>query len=136
MRTESITLFLQTGSSALPPVPVLRAHGNAPALRPPRGGVMARILLAILFLVLLILGLSFAVLNSTSVPLNYYLGKVDLPLALVVVGSLILGAILGVLVSLGIVIRLKRQVRHLRRQVQTAEKEVSNLRAIPLKDSH
>ena len=97
---------------------------------------MARILLAILFLVLLILGLSFAVLNSASVPLNYYLGKVDLPLALVVVGSLALGAILGVLVSLGIVLRLKRQVRHLRRQVQTAEKEVANLRAIPLKDSH
>ena len=97
---------------------------------------MARILLAILFLVLLILGLSFAVLNSASVPLNYYLGKVDLPLALVVVGSLALGAILGVLVSLGIVLRLKRQVRRLRRQVQTAEKEVANLRAIPLKDSH
>ncbi|MGA7799685.1 MAG: LapA family protein [Gammaproteobacteria bacterium] len=97
---------------------------------------MARILLAILFLVLLLLGLSFAVLNATSVPLNYYLGEVDLPLALVVVASLVLGAILGVLVSLGIVLRLKRQVRHLRRQVQTAEKEVSNLRAIPLKDSH
>ncbi|HKJ09523.1 MAG TPA: LapA family protein [Gammaproteobacteria bacterium] len=97
---------------------------------------MARILLAILFLVLLILGLSFAVLNSASVPLNYYLGKVDLPLALVVVGSLALGAILGVLVSLGIVLRLKGQVRRLRRQVQTAEKEVANLRAIPLKDSH
>lgn len=97
---------------------------------------MARILLGILFLILLILGLSFAVLNAGSVPLNYYLGKVELPLALVVVAALAVGAILGVLVSLGMVLRLKRQVRQLRRQVQTAEKEVTNLRTIPLKDSH
>ncbi|HKK14069.1 MAG TPA: LapA family protein [Gammaproteobacteria bacterium] len=97
---------------------------------------MSRILVTIVFLVLLVMGLSFAVLNAGAVPLNYYFGTLQLPLALVVVGALALGAVLGVLVSLGMVVRLKRQVHRLHKQVQNAEKEVSNLRAIPLKDSH
>ncbi len=96
---------------------------------------MARILGLLILLVLVILGLSFAVLNSQVVQLNYYLGEAELPLAMVVVAALAVGAVCGLLASMGMVIRSRHEASVLRRKVRVVEKEVSNLRAIPLKDS-
>jgi putative membrane protein len=81
-------------------------------------------------------GLSFAVLNSETVPLNYYFGDRNLPLSLVVVIAFALGAAVGGLFSLALVIRLKREMARLRRIVRLNEKEILNLRSIPIKDSH
>jgi len=82
-------------------------------------------LLAFLFLVALVVtGLSFAVLNSQPVSLNYYFGYRDIPLSMIVVLSLATGAVIGVLVSAGLIIRLKAQRGRLRRKLRHAEKNL------------
>ena len=95
---------------------------------------MLRLIGYFIVFVLVILGLSFAVLNAQLVTLNYYLGTVPVPLSLALVSCLALGALLGVFVSLGMLVGQKRRVAQLQRKVAMAEQEVNNLRAIPIKD--
>lgn len=95
-----------------------------------------RILSYIFLLVIILLGVSFATLNSGVVTLNYYLGHKTMPLSLLLVSVFIIGCLLGVLVCLGIVIKLKLKIYRLRQRLKLAEKEVANLRAIPLQDRH
>lgn len=87
-----------------------------------------------LALLIVIFGILFAVLNADSVQLHYYLGTVELPLSLILVFAMIFGAILGVLASLNIIIGTRRRFSKLRRSAEVAEKEVVNLRNIPIKD--
>ena len=49
--------------------------------------------------------------------------------------TLAFGACVGMLFSLGMVVRLKRETLRLRRQIQLTEQEVVNLRNIPIKDA-
>jgi len=94
---------------------------------------MKRIVIFVLLLLVTLLGLSFALMNAESVQLNYYFGTLQAPLSLVVVLAIILGAGLGVLASLSIVVGQKRELAKLRK---SAKEEVSNLRSLPLKDTH
>lgn len=84
---------------------------------------MVRLLGFLLLVILVVLGLSFAVLNSQAVALNYYFGSRDIPLSMVVVVTLAAGAVTGVLVSLGTIIRLKQQAGSLRRRLRAAQKD-------------
>ncbi|HHI93648.1 MAG TPA: LapA family protein [Gammaproteobacteria bacterium] len=97
---------------------------------------MKRIVIFALLLLVTLLGLSFALMNAESVQLNYYFGKLQAPLSLVVVLAVIIGAGLGVLASLGIVMSQKRELAKLRKSARIAKEEVSNLRSLPLKDTH
>jgi len=97
---------------------------------------MKRIVIFALLLLVTLLGLSFALMNAESVQLNYYFGAQQAPLSLVVVLAIIIGAGLGVLASLGIVVGQKRELAKLRKSTKIAREEVSNLRSLPLKDTH
>ncbi|WJW76694.1 LapA family protein [Thiohalobacter sp. IOR34] len=97
---------------------------------------MARFISFLALLLLVLLGLAFSVLNAHPVQLDYFFGSRQVPLALTLVLTLAVGALLGILFSLGLVIRLKRENLRLRRKAQVAEQEISNLRAIPIKDPH
>jgi putative membrane protein len=97
---------------------------------------MKRIVIFGLLLVVALLGLTFALMNADTVQLSFYFTEVKAPLSVVVVLAMIFGAALGVLASLGIVVAQKRELGRLRRSVKLAEAEVTNLRALPLKDSH
>ena len=96
---------------------------------------MLRLLGFVLVFALVVLGLSFAVLNAQQVQLNYYLGTIEIPLSMALVSALAGGALLGILVSVGMLMGQKRRILQLEKKVQIAEKEVSNLRAIPIKDA-
>lgn len=92
-------------------------------------------LIGFLFVVALVVtGLSFAVLNSQAVTLNYYLGTREIPLSMIVVLSLAGGAVAGVLVSIGMILRLKAQVGQLRRKLRHAEKAADQLQVLPLNE--
>lgn len=92
---------------------------------------------AFLFLVLVAaLGLGFAVLNAGEVELNYYFGRTMLPLALIVIGALVGGALLGVAASLGMVLIQKGENSRLRRRITVLEKEIRNVREMPIRDRH
>jgi len=95
---------------------------------------MLKLIYAILALALFVITLSFAALNSDPIPIDYYIGRVEIPLALLLVAALGVGALLGSLVGLGRVVRIKREMARLRRESRATEEEVRNLRALPLQD--
>ena len=97
---------------------------------------MKRILVSIILLLVALLGLSFALMNAAPVSLNYYFSSVQAPLSLIVVLSIVVGALLGILAMAGMVLRQKREMARLRKSMRLAEKEISNLRSLPLKDGH
>lgn len=97
---------------------------------------MKKIISSVFFLILVLFGIIFAVLNSEMVALNYYFDTQQVPLSLIMLLSMIIGAVIGVLVSMAQLLKARRDVSKLKKQVQIAEKEVSNLRTIPIKDSH
>lgn len=95
-----------------------------------------RIISYIFLLLIVLLGVTFATLNSDVVPINYYVGHRNMPLSLLLVLVFTSGCILGILVTGWIFIKIKMKNRRLRKQLRLAEKEVENLRAIPLQDKH
>lgn len=97
---------------------------------------MARIINLITFLVVLTVGLAFAVLNAEPVEIDYYFGSWRLSLSLVIVFSLLIGVLAGVIASLGFVFRLKREISALRKSGKLADEELANLRALPVRDKH
>lgn len=95
---------------------------------------MVRLFGFVALLILAVFGLSFAVLNAGPVSLNYYFGHREIPLSMVVVLSVAVGALIGALVSMGMILRLKQQLAGLRRKLQTAEKQAEQLHILPVKD--
>lgn len=93
-----------------------------------------RIFTYILLLLIIILGITFAILNHNPVVIHYYLGSKMLPLSLLLVIFFVLGTLLGLIVAFWISVKLKIKNYRLRQQLKFAEKEITNLRAIPLQD--
>ena len=94
-----------------------------------------RFLKLIFILLIMMIGAAFAVMNADPVMLNYYFGKQELPLSVVLVGAIGLGAVLGVLATLSGSLRLRRENMSLRHKARLATQEVNNLRALPIKDN-
>lgn len=95
---------------------------------------MARVIGLIFILIVLVFGLTFAVMNAESVHLNYYFGVYQMPLSLVLVIAFVGGALFGAVVNVGMMLRLKRQISRLRKEARFTDKEVKNLRALSIKD--
>lgn len=95
-----------------------------------------RVISYFLLLAIILLGISFAVLNPVPVNFNYYVGSRSLPLSLLLVITFVMGCLLGLLVGLCLLIKVKIKIYRLRQQLKTTEKEIENLRAIPLQDRH
>ena len=95
---------------------------------------MSRIAKLIIVFVILLSGLAFHLKNNQMIELNYYVGVLDMPLSWLVVVMLFIGAMLGVLASLPMIIKLKQQKLKLERQIKSSEKEINNLRVMPVKD--
>ena len=91
---------------------------------------MSRIAKLIIVFVILLSGLAFHLKNNQMIELNYYVGVLDMPLSWLVVIMLFIGAMLGVLASLPMIIKLKQQKLKLERQIKSSEKEINNLRVI------
>ena len=85
-------------------------------------------------LVIVLFGMTFATLNSESVTINYYFGDSTLPLSLLLVLVFAFGCLVGMVVGFWLLIKAKLLNYRLRQRLQLAEKEVDNLRAIPLQD--
>lgn len=97
---------------------------------------MARFFSILSLVLLVILGLAFAVLNNHAVEFDYFWGRREFNLAQLLVISMAAGALLGVLFSTGILFRLKREASRFKRQAKLAEQEINNLRSIPIKNDH
>lgn len=95
---------------------------------------MTRILTILFLLVLLLLALSFSLINAHQVTLSYYVGELNLPLSFVVIAALVVGALAGAVVMMRPVFSLRLEIARLRKTVKTTEKEITNLRSIPAKE--
>ena len=89
------------------------------------------------FLVLLcfaVLGAGFAAINPGEVSVHYYFGEIRLPMGVLILGLLGVGIVLGMLVSLVVLFRIRHENAALRRSAELVKEEVKNLRTIPLQD--
>ena len=93
-----------------------------------------RIIKLTLILIFMLIGAAFAVMNAAPVHLNYYFGAAEVPFALILVAALMVGAVLGVMVCLGAMVRLRREAGGLSKKLRLAEQEIENLRVLPIKD--
>jgi len=97
---------------------------------------MSKLIYTAIIFVIVILGVIFAVLNAEPVHLNFYFGEKQLPLSLALILSTLVGALLGVLASMQLIVKSKRELARMRKAADIAEKEISNLRSIPIKNPH
>ena len=98
------------------------------------GNTIKRFVFITVIIVIVVTGLSFALLNSTPVSFNYYVGKQDMALSLLLVLSLVLGAILGVTASFGLILKSRTEVSKIRREMKSKTKELTNLQALTTQD--
>ncbi|RDI42735.1 lipopolysaccharide assembly protein LapA domain-containing protein [Aquicella lusitana] len=93
-----------------------------------------RIISYFFLLIIIIFGITFAALNSESVTINYYFDQSSLPLSLLLVLVFAFGCLIGMIVGFWLLIKAKMSNYRLRQRLNLAEKEIENLRAIPLQD--
>ena len=96
---------------------------------------MKRIFYTILAILVLLIGIAFAIQNRQMVELNYYFGlKWSGPLSLALLTAFAIGVVAGYLASLRMVVRMQRQLVQARKEIRQIEQEVINLRSLPIKD--
>ena len=95
-----------------------------------------RILTCFIVLMVILLGITFATLNSGPVTIHYYVGQHTFSLSLLLVLVFSAGSLLGLIVGFWLVLKLKVKNYRLTQHLKVAEKEIQNLRAIPLQDRH
>ena len=95
-----------------------------------------RILLLVFYILLIIIGVSFAALYASSVEVNLYFNTVSMPISVLMTIMLGLGILIGFLLFLTRYWRVKIDCRKMKNQLRLTEKEIKNLRSIPLQDQH
>lgn len=95
-----------------------------------------RVLMLIIYLLLIILGVSFAALNADSVQVNFYFKTLSMPISVLIAMMVGVGILIGFLLFIARYWRLKIECRKMKNQLKLTEKEIKNLRSIPLQDQH
>ena len=95
-----------------------------------------RIVIITFYILLILVGVSFAALNATSVQVNFYFTTLKAPISVLMTMMLGIGMLLGFILFLMSYWRLKAEHRKIKNQLRLTEKEIKNLRAIPLNDQH
>lgn len=93
-----------------------------------------RVFLIALFVIVLILGLVFFLKNNEVIAFNYIVGSMDITVSALLLLSFAAGAVLGVISLMPLLFRLKHQKALLQKQIRMTEKEVENLRVLPVRD--
>ena len=95
-----------------------------------------RVVMVLFYLLLMLLGVSFAALNAGSVQVNFYVTTISMPVSVLMTLMLGMGLLIGFLLFIFRYWRLKVQLNKIKNQLRLTEKEITNLRNIPLKDKH
>jgi putative membrane protein len=95
-----------------------------------------RLFALLIGLIVVAFGLSFAMLNPAPIALDFYLGRLSLPVSLWLVLALALGAVIGMLAAAGILMRQRWQIKRLRREASRHREELSELRKLPIRNAH
>jgi len=96
---------------------------------------MKRLIYFLIALAALFLGVTFAFQNNQILSLKYYFGlHWTAPISVVLLTAFATGIAVGFVAAARIVVRMQRQLVHARKEIAQVEKEVNNLRALPIKD--
>ena len=95
-----------------------------------------RVFIWIFYLILDLLGVTFAALNAGTVEVNLYIKTMQIPIAVLITFVFGIGLLLGFFLSLLRYWRLKMELLKIKSQLKISAKEIKNLRDIPLKDQH
>ncbi len=93
-----------------------------------------RLFSSLILLIVIFLGLSFSSLNNEQVVFNYYFGTKNIALSLLLILALGCGILIGFLVAIASWVKLKRDNLKIKSRLKMVEKELTNLRSIPIKD--
>lgn len=97
---------------------------------------MKRALLLLFLLLMALVSSVLTKLNSHETTFNYYIASVELPLASLLLLTLVCGALFGLLLTIGMMLSERVEKRRLRRTLELRDKEIRNLREIPIKGRH
>jgi len=97
---------------------------------------MRRLIQIVVLSIVVILGAVFAVRNAAEIKLDFYFTSFDTYLSLAMIVSVIIGVALGVLASIGWILRVKAELGRLKRDAKHTQQELNNLRTIPIRDDH
>jgi putative membrane protein len=75
--------------------------------------------------IIIITGIAFSVLNAQSVSVNYLIGKTELPLAVLLLISFIVGMTLALLIFVWPLLKLKNQNRSIKAKLKALEQNIS-----------
>lgn len=95
-----------------------------------------RILMLVAYLLVIIVGVSFAALNASSVQVNFYFKTISMPVSVLMTMMLGVGILIGFILFILRYWRLKCEYKKVKSQLKLTEKEIKNLRSIPLQDQH
>lgn len=90
----------------------------------------------LLFVFFLVLGFVLAILNSAPIKINYYYGWLELPLSFALLGVFVIGIVIGLSSKIWSNFILRRRYSSLSKKAAVTQKEVSNLRTYPAKQSN
>jgi putative membrane protein len=82
----------------------------------------------------MLVGAAFTYMNAGTVTLNYYFGSREMPLSVLLLAAVCVGALLGALSVFGGIARSSREKAALRRQVRRKSEEMQQQRALAAKD--
>ncbi|MCH9755711.1 MAG: LapA family protein [Gammaproteobacteria bacterium] len=93
-----------------------------------------RFLMLIFYVCLILLGVSFAALNAGNLTLNLYFRTLTMPVSVLMIATFSIGVLIGFVIFLGRYWCKSIKYRKVKHQFQLMEREIKNLREIPLKD--
>lgn len=95
---------------------------------------MLKVLSYILIMATLVVAIIFAVINFGKVPVKFFFGETQAPLAALLFGAFLFGLLFGLALDAWLRFRQRTRIRKLEQEKAATEAELNNLRKMPLKD--
>jgi lipopolysaccharide assembly protein A len=95
-----------------------------------------RIILILFYVLIILFGVTFAALNSNAMTVNLYFMEYTLPSSVLLFITFCFGLLVGLGMSLARIMHYKYKLKHAQKDLNLMEKELVNLRVLPLKDQH
>jgi uncharacterized integral membrane protein len=95
---------------------------------------MKRTVYVVLIMATLVVAIIFTAANYDPVSLNYFTGKISLPLSILVLAVFLCGLLFGLLLDAWVMYRQRARIRSLEKLLDANKQELSNLRNLPLRD--
>lgn len=95
---------------------------------------MRKLLLITLFMVMFLISAAFAAFNMEPVSVKFYFTDLSLPLAVLLVLTLLIGMLAGAVVMWARSLKIRFDNHRLKHKLSLSEQELNSLRILPIKE--